>query len=83
MKAPSTWPKKTSRLFASFALGAAGVLAFLMSLILLFGWLFRERSSPAPNLTRILILFGFGVLVLASSVSCFILARRVMRSLRQ
>lgn len=82
MKTQSTWAK-IARFFGALVLYAIGAAAFLVSVLLLFGWLFPDRSWPPQTVTRTMILSSSGVVVLACSSSCFFLGRRLMKSLQQ
>ena len=68
---------KTGRLMFAVCLCGASVLALVVSLLLMFGWLFSE--GPPPSAGHKAITASLGLVVLAASVSCFILARRLTK----
>ena len=63
----------------ALVLSVVGVTAFFVSLMLAFGWLVSETQ---PSFGHKLVTGCFGLLVFASSVACFILARRQIRLAR-
>jgi hypothetical protein len=72
-------PSREVRWLLGAALAVVGVLSFFMSLMLTFGWLVSETQ---PSFGHKLLTGCFGLLVLAASVACFILARRQIRLAR-
>jgi hypothetical protein len=68
---------KAGRLLFTLCLSAAGVLALVLSALLMFGWLFSE--GPQPSLGHKAVTASLGVVVLAASVCCFILSRRLTK----
>jgi hypothetical protein len=78
---PSKMQTSGTRVLIALGLFAVGVLALIVSLLLMFGWLVSE--GPAPSTAHKLTTGCAGLVVLASSVSCFVLARRLMKSVSQ
>jgi hypothetical protein len=76
MKTQST-PAKARRLVLALCLCGMGLLALLVSLLLMFGWLVSEGPQPSTSHKAATALLG--VVVLAASVSCFLLARRLLK----
>ncbi len=76
MKSLSPRSKPARFLFAACLCGV-GILALVVSMLLLFGWLVSE--GPPPSTAHKVVTACFGLVVLASSVSCFILAGRLMK----
>lgn len=63
--------------FYAFCLCGAGLMALVVSLLLMFGWLFSE--GPQPSTADTAVTGALGLLVLAASISCFIIARRLTK----
>jgi uncharacterized membrane protein YidH (DUF202 family) len=75
---PST--NKAARGLLAVCLCGVGFLAFILSVVVFFGWAMKDRKSdPDPTTTQIVICMGVGSLILASSVACFVLARKLLR----
>ena len=71
---------KVARGLGAVCLCGAGFLAFILSVIISFGWAAKStKSDPDPTTAHILISLCVGSVILASSISCFVLARRLMR----
>jgi hypothetical protein len=67
-----------ARAMLALFLGVIGILAFFVSLLLMFGWLISE--GPAPGVGHKLVTGLVGLIIFASSISCFVLASRSLRS---
>jgi hypothetical protein len=70
----------TARGLSALGLFGVGILAFILGLVVFFGWLMKDRKSdPDPTLIQILMSIGVGSVILASSIACFILAGRLLK----
>jgi hypothetical protein len=79
MKNSSSIAAVARGLFAVCLCGT-GVLAFIVGVVVFFGWLLKSRKSdPDPTTIHIVIRMCAGSIILASSISCFVLARRLMK----
>jgi hypothetical protein len=71
---------KVVRGFLAVCLCGVSVLAFVVGVVVFFGWLIKDRKSdPDATATQIVICMGVGSLIVASSISCFVFARRLMK----
>ena len=69
-----------ARGLSALGLFGVGALAFIVGLVVFFGWLMKDRKSdPDPTLVQVLISVGVGSVILASSIACFILAGRLLK----
>ncbi len=65
-------------------LGGAGILAFIISAALILLAPAKDtRSAPDPTTGQMLISITLGLLILASSIACFIVAARLIKKASQ
>lgn len=61
-------------------LGSAGVMAFIVGLVVFFGWAMKDRKSDLdPTALEIAVSVTVGSVILASSICCFIAACRMIK----
>ncbi len=64
--------------------GGAGILAFIISAALILLAPAKDtRSAPDPTASQMLVSITLGLLILASSISCFIMAARLIKKASQ
>ena len=72
----------TMRGLSALGLCGVGLLAFIVGIVVFFGWLMKDRKSdPDPTIVQVVISMAVGAVILAASVACFVLARRLLRQI--
>ena len=70
----------TARGLSALGLCVVGLLAFIVGIVVFFGWLMKDRKSdPDPTIVQIVVSMAVGSLILIASVACFVLARGLLR----